>query len=174
MAKLYLVDHSLRSSGDHHFDFVWCLARAAREMGFETIVAAHRDFQGSNQLSGIGTIRPLFHRTAYESPSYLSAIERMQRRSSPFQRRRASTLLGQLSRQWQLSRLERKRRAFVESFARDCEQLFAHDTFDEDDHVLFTTVTELEVMATTAYMASHPRTLQVNWHWLLHFDMCIF
>jgi hypothetical protein len=34
---------------------------------------------------------------------------------------------------------------------------------------LFTTVTELEVMATTAYMASHPRTLQVNWHWLLHF-----
>ncbi|MFM7738569.1 MAG: hypothetical protein ACKO9H_04130, partial [Planctomycetota bacterium] len=74
-----------------------------------------------------------------------------------------------MSNRWQLSRLERKRRAFVESFARDCEQLFANDTFDDDDHVLFTTVTELEVMATTAYMASHPRTLQVNWHWLLHF-----
>lgn len=169
MAKLYLVDHSLRSSGDHHFDFVWCLARAAREMGFETIVAAHRDFEGTTQLSDISTVRPLFHRTAYESPSYLSAIERMQRRSSPFSRRRSNSMLGRLSNRWQLSRLERKRRAFVESFARDCEQLFANDTFEDDDHVLFTTVTELEVMATTAYMASHPRTLQVNWHWLLHF-----
>lgn len=169
MAKLYLVDHSLRSSGDHHFDFVWCLARSAREMGFETIVAAHRDFRGTNQLSDTCTVRPLFHRTAYEGPSYLSAIERMQRRSSPFARRRSNSILGQLSNRWQLSRLERKRRGFVESFARDCEQLFAHDTFDDDDHVLFTTVTELEVMATTAYMASHPRTLQVNWHWLLHF-----
>ena len=169
MAKLYLVDHSLRSSGDHHFDFVWCLARAAREMGFETIVAAHRDFRGANQLSDTCTVRPLFHQTAYESPSYLSAIERMQRRSSPFSRQRSSSLIGRLGRHWQLAKLERKRRAFLESFARDCEQLFAQDTFDEDDHVLFTTVTELEVMATTAYLASHPRTLQVNWHWLLHF-----
>lgn len=169
MAKLYLVDHSLRSSGDHHFDFVWCLARASREMGFETIVAAHRDFRDASQLSECCTVRPLFHRTAYESPSYLSAIERMQRRSSPFSKQRSSSVMGRLGRQWQLSRLERKRRAFLESFAQDCEQLFAQDTFDEDDHVLFTTVTELEVMATTAYLSSHPRTLQVNWHWLLHF-----
>lgn len=171
MAKLYLVDHSLRSSGDHHFDFVWCLARAAREMGFETIVAANREFCDAGQLAEYCTVRPVFQWTAYESPSYLHSLERMQRRSSPFSRQRTSTFYSRLRQQWQIGRLERQRRKFVAGFSRACEQLFASDTFDDDDHVLFTTVTELEVMATASYLANHPRTLQVNWHWLLHFPV---
>lgn len=171
MAKLYLVDHSLRSAGDHHFDFAYCLARAAREMGFETIVAAHREFPGSAELTGLGEVRSVFQRSVYDSPSYLAGLERMQRRASPFARNRSGSFWERTRRQWQVANLERRRRAFVEQFARDCEQLFATDTFDDDDHVLFTTVTELEVMAASAYLASHPRTLQVNWHWLFHFPV---
>jgi len=171
MAKLYLVDHSLRSAGDHHFDFAYCLARAAREMGFETIVAAHREFGGSPELEGWCEVRSVFQRNVYDSPSYLAGLERMQRRESPFRKLSVGSFWERTRRQWQVANLERRRRSFVEQFARDCEQLFAADTFDDDDHVLFTTVTELEVMAASAYLASHPRTLQVNWHWLFHFPV---
>ena len=171
MAKLYLVDHSLRSAGDHHFDFAYCLARAAREMGFETILATHREFSGSPELDGWCEVRSSFQRSLYDSPSYLAGLERMQRRESPFSRQSSGSFWERTRRQWQMANLERRRRAYVEQFARDCEQLFAADTFEDDDHVLFTTVTELEVMAASAYLASHPRTLQVNWHWLFHFPV---
>lgn len=169
MAKLYLVDHSLRSAGDHHFDFTDCLARAARDMGFETIVGANREFRGSPEFTGGFEVRPTFQQTLYDSPSYLAGLERMQRRASPFDRNRSGTFWERARRQWQLANLERRRRAFIQQFASDCEQLFGSDTFEDDDHVLFTAVTELEVMASSAYLASHPRTLQVNWHWLFHF-----
>lgn len=172
MAKFFILDPSLRSTGEHHFDFATCLAEAGRELGFEPIIGAHRSFKPPASLSQLAEIRPHFQGTTYDGPSYLAGMERMQRRPSPWLSARSpSRWLSALTHSWQQTGLMRRRQAFQAVFLRDCEHFFAHQTFQADDHVLFAAVTELEVMAAAQFLARTPGTLAAHWHWLFHFPV---
>ena len=45
MASFFIIDHSLKSAGGHHFDYAHCVAEAATDLGFQTIVGTHRKFK---------------------------------------------------------------------------------------------------------------------------------
>ena len=42
MANFFLIDHSLRRLGGHHFDYSRCVAEAANEAGFLTTIGVNR------------------------------------------------------------------------------------------------------------------------------------
>lgn len=44
MASFFIIDHSLKSAGGHHFDYAHCVAEAATDLGFQAIVGTHRKF----------------------------------------------------------------------------------------------------------------------------------
>lgn len=45
MASFFIIDHSLKSAGGHHFDYAHCVAEAAADLGFQAIVGTHRKFK---------------------------------------------------------------------------------------------------------------------------------
>ena len=42
LARFFLIDQSLVDRGGHHYDYSTCIVAAAKELGFETLVAANR------------------------------------------------------------------------------------------------------------------------------------
>lgn len=172
MARFFLVDQSLRTPGGHHLDFATCLAKAGNELGFDVVIGAHRDFQPNRALDAIADTRSIFSQTVYDSPSYLAGLQQMQRRKNlvdasnnkrPWWTRFSQSLARR--------KINERRHRWVKNFARDCDTFFRDFTFEEDDHVLFATVTELEWISAASFLARTPRTLQVNWHFLFHFQV---
>ena len=178
MANFFIIDHSLRKSGGHHFDYVRCVARAASELGFETTIGTHRSLtrsprKSAERLDEIGTVRRVFRRTTYQPDSYLAGLQHLKRSKY------VSDLLneGELNR-WQrystaLKRIQHRRRRerFVRQFAVDCGRFFRMSTQTAGDHAFFTTVSELELMGLTVYLANHPKTLKTHWHLQFHFNL---
>ncbi len=47
MSSFYVIDHSLRHSGDHHFDLVWSLATAIQSRGLQVVVGTNTKLKES-------------------------------------------------------------------------------------------------------------------------------
>ncbi len=61
VANFYLIDHSLRTRGGHHFDYVRCLAEVSEQNGFNTQIGTHLDFakmghDDENELNHLGAV----------------------------------------------------------------------------------------------------------------------
>ena len=169
LANLFLVDHSLRNTEGHHFDYVQCLSRAATEAGLQTIIGAHRDFR-SNQLENVW---PHFRDTTYQASSYLAGLRHLKRQAFNFAQppdpeagllKRFKYFRSQKSNQ-------RKRVRFVRKFAQDCHSFFGRHEIRSGDHAFFTTVSELELAGLAKYLAANPKTLKANWHLQFHFNL---
>lgn len=169
LASFFLVDHSLRETGGHHFDYVQCIARAADEMGFETVIGAHRSFQ-SNHLSNV---RSVFRNTTYQPDSYLAGLRHLTRRKTDFLQTATENRnwLGRVRRCWTLRRHTKRRAKFIHRFAADCARYFRNIKFEEGDHVFFTTVSELELLALSQYLSNRPNSLAAHWHLQFHFNL---
>ena len=72
---------------------------------------------------------------------------------------------------WSHRSFHSNRRSLIRQFAFDCERYFHPRIFTEHDHAFLTGISEIELMGLAAYLANHPRTLQVKWHVLFHFDL---
>ena len=169
MASLFLVDHSLRNTEGHHFDYVQCVSRAATEAGLETFVGAHRDFR-SDQLQNVSAH---FRDTTYQSSSYLAGLRHLKRQSFNFAEPLSSeaSLLRRFKFYQSRKSHQRKRARFIQSFAQDCQSFFRQHTLRSGDHAFFTTVSELELAGLGKYLACKPETTNVNWHLQFHFNL---
>lgn len=169
MAKFYLVDHSLRETGGHHFDYVQCIARAASEMGFETLVGAHRSYRDEQ----LNNVKSVFRNTTYQPDSYLAGLRHLTRRKVDFLQPESadSNWFRRLKFGLDYRRHKKRRTQFVDRFASDCDQFFRDEKFSEGDHVFFTTVSELELLGLAKYLASRPNSLQAHWHLQFHFNL---
>ena len=169
MASLFIVDHSLRNTEGHHFDYVQCVSRAAIEAGLETFIGAHRDFR-SDQLQNVSAH---FRDTTYQSSSYLAGLRHLKRQSFNFAEPLDSeSSLLQRFKFYQGRKFNQQKRArFIRSFALDCQSFFRQYTIGSGDHAFFTTVSELELAGLAEYLASNPETSNVNWHLQFHFNL---
>lgn len=171
LAQFFLVDHSLRDKGGHHFDYVSCIARAAKEMGFDTTIGCHQRFRDSN----LPNLRPTFRQTTYQPDSYLAGLQKMARKKSSGLARLTSQTptnwLGRTREKWNLRQHHRRRQKFIHQFATDCSRFFNNAKIREGDHAFFTTVSELELLGLSRFLAQEPGTLQAHWHLQFHFNM---
>ncbi len=169
MAQFFLIDHSLRKKGGHHYDYVDCVARASEELGFETTIATHRTFNQDD----FTRVRPVFRETTYQPYSYLAGLRHLTRDSQPLylEEVESKRTLKRLVQWWKVNRFKRMRMQFIQGFAKDCDRLFRQTTFVEGDHVFFTTVSELELLAIANFLAQNPKTMLAHWHLQFHFNL---
>ncbi len=72
---------------------------------------------------------------------------------------------------WLTRHLLSQRRSLIRQFAIDCEKFFAPHIFEEGDQAFLAGASELELMGLAAYLCNHPRTNQIRWHILFHFNV---
>ena len=178
MANFFIIDHSLRQLGGHHFDYVSCIAEAANELRYQTTIGSNREFAKSTSVSEdslerLGDVRRVFRDTTYQPDSYLAGLQHLTRSKS------SEALLSNFESSWfkrmlsfQKHRKHRRRREqFVRRFATDCERFFQSSHQSSGDHAFLTTVSELELMGLAAYLSSHPRTVETTWHLQFHYNL---
>ncbi len=178
MSNFFLIDHSLKDSSGHHCDYVQCVAGAAQTMGFETTLGTNRKLvrqRGSDvdNLGGVGTVKPVFRDTTYQSDSYLAGLRHLTRSKITTQLN-GSDSTGYLSRTRKKIAsvaFQRRREKFVRQFASDCDRFFKNASLTENDHTFLATVSELELMGLAVYLSSQPRTMQAQWHLQFHFNL---
>ena len=84
MANFFLIDHSLRKPGGHHFDYATCVARAANELGFLTTIGTNRLLKRTSpndpqSIDRLGNVRRVFRETTYQPASYLAGLQHLTR-----------------------------------------------------------------------------------------------
>ncbi|MFK7766480.1 MAG: hypothetical protein AB8B55_04615 [Mariniblastus sp.] len=178
MANFFLIDHSLRKAGGHHYDYARCVAEAANDFGFLTSVGANRQFgrqqseQGSS-LEQYGQVRRVFRDTVYQPDSYLAGLQHLTRSKSheliqdDSEERRVTKYLAGFKK----FKHRRRREKFVRQFATDCDRFFRPSLQTPGDHAFLTTVSELELMGLAVYLSSHSKTLQTHWHLQFHYNL---
>ncbi len=180
MANFFLIDQSLKSVGGHHHDYVRCVAAAASQSGYYTTIGTHKRFQQSSSLDPFGQIKRAFRETTYQQDSYLSGLRHLTRTNFDYlpgqPQPSEARLLEKISPQrvfhsMRHARHQARRRKKIRNFAIDCENFFQSTLLTEHDHAFFATVNEMEFMGLAAYLANHPRTLQVTWHLQFHFNL---
>ena len=181
MANLYIIDHSLKTSGGHHLDYARCIALAGQEQGFQTTLGAHRSFTTEvwqAAVAGTGTddstiIRPVFRNTVYQADSYLAGLQKATRsqfkntiidapKSGWFKRVKsgASVVLHQ-----------RRRQLIALRFAAGCTEFFDGVNFQAEDQVFLTGVSELELHGLAMFFKTNQTTTKAKWHLQFHFNL---
>lgn len=185
MGRLYIIDQSLCSQGGHHFDYVNCVARAAKHEQLETFVGSNRKFlpprsratANTDLLHQTARIIPGFRNTTYQKVSWLAGLRHLKRVAT--NKDTSSDKKGPLSvkRYWQQYRsraFRKKRREIIAQFACDCSRFFGtalKGDFQRGDHVFLTTVSELELMGLAIYLSSVPSSSNATWHLQFHFNL---
>lgn len=173
MAQFFLIDQSLQRVGGHHYDYVKCVAQAARENGYRVSIGVNRHCRSVPQVESFGEVRRVFRNTTYTRDSYLTGLRQLTRAHNRYLELfyRHQTGIRAFRDLTRRIRHERRRERIIRQFATDCERFFRPLSLQEGDHVFFTTVNELEFMGLAAYLSLWPATFQANWHLQFHFNL---
>lgn len=187
MDRLFLIDHSLRDTGGHHFDYVRSVAYAARQSGRSVTIGCHRKLARTNgptatelleSLRQLGDVRAVFRETVYQGDSWLAGLRRSKRtkpltnektgeKAKAGRRQRGTRWLSSV--QDLLARRRRKRIANL--FSAGCREFFQSLTPGKGDQVLVAAASELEVTGAVDFLMAHPAALKAEWHFLFHFNL---
>ncbi len=170
MARFFLIDQSLVNRGGHHYDYSTCIVAAAKELGFETIVAANRKVAADLTVAGTHAI-PAFTETVYQKDSCLAGLRHLKRSRRHPADLNSTTGWQRTKAVFSLRRFHRRRAWLVSKFAREFQLFFDKHPIAEEDQVFLTTVSELELMGLAKYMRANPRSVLANWHLQFHFNI---
>ena len=179
LATLFIIDQSLKEMGGHHFDYTCLITQAAAQMGIDPVIGTNRLLRpdAEQRLAHIAQVEKVFRETTYSHLSHLAGLKELvgrdagrwslrDRRPDP-DRSFLHNFLGNIARKKRI----RLRSRLIRQFAEDCDTFFQRFSLEESDQVFFTTMSELEFMGLTAYLGSHPKTIQATWHVQFHFSM---
>lgn len=189
LPSFYVIDHSLRHGGDHHFDLVWSLASAIQARGLNVVIGANARWKHAfpNPAETSTTNRPtpkseppavqvhrVFRDSMYQPFSQLAGLQKMAR-SFETASGRAPTFWSRLRHQstdaWRNFRRRRCLESFTERFAQDCQKFFQPYQLSEGDHVCLATVSELELAGLARFLKRNPESIQAQWHLWFHFPL---
>jgi hypothetical protein len=184
MDRLFLIDHSLRDTGGHHFDYVRSIALAAQQAGIGVTIGCHQDLADNSRkidanlrdaLHQLGDVRAVFAETVYQGDSWLAGLRRSKRNQPIFDdesnfvsHRR---LIGRWKRSFEQRMAERRRLRIVKKFSDGCRDFFSSRAPQPGDRVLVAAASELEVAGAVDFLVDHPRALNASWHFLFHFNL---
>ena len=177
MANFYLIDHSLRTLGGHHFDYVRCLAEVSKRNGFTPQIGTNVAFakfclESDNELTHLGSVKSVFRDTTYQTDSYLAGLQHLTRGNShQLITAPPNGLSKRVLHSVKKHLHHRRREKFISRFAMDCRRFFEGKSHRLGDHAVLTTVSELELMGLAAYLSQHPESTKTQWHLQFHYNL---
>lgn len=172
MARLILIDPSLRGLGGHHYEYDVHTLRAAHALGLETVVAANRRFRATAALPPGCRVFPRFRYTTYSKYTLFSSHRRRlidpPADAAPPRR---TPLVGGLVDRIQAWRFRGGPARRVRNVEQVCAALFREVGIEEGDVVFVPTLSELELAALAEYWSAHPDSKRADWHLQFHFPV---
>lgn len=168
MPRFFLLDHSLKRVGGHHFDYALHTANAADQLGFEVVLATNRRFAERRRLPEHWRVVSPFRYTTYQ-PYTLNA-----RHPDPAFRRgwrrwvkQIRSATSPIRSVWRGIDRERRLRAFVEG----CDRVFRNCPLRFGDEVFIPTISDFDLLGLVRFMKRDERTQLANWHLQFHFNV---
>lgn len=82
MARLLIVDQSLKGVGGHHYDYTLQTSCAAARLGLDVVAVTNQKFGGCRQIDQFAQVLPHFRRTTYSPDSLLSGLRALNSKPS--------------------------------------------------------------------------------------------
>ena len=167
MPRFFVLDHSLKDIGGHHYEYALQILRAAESSGYEIVLATNVQFNKRAAFPGHWHILAPFRYQTYNRYSVFT-------RSDPWlprEFRQATTpepargLLAPLV-EFRNRRGWEKR---INNFARGCEQVFRQFPLRAGDQVFLPTASEFDLYCLAQFLQTHPETQNFDWHLQFHF-----
>ncbi|QDU96944.1 glycosyltransferase family protein [Lignipirellula cremea] len=168
MSKFYLLDHSLRGVGGHHYEYALHTCRQAQDRYDQVILAVHRDFSAAEEFDPSWQVLPVFSDDTY-SP-YCAFFSRPY--VEPGRAQRWSHRLRQaVIRPWRKWRHTQGRTRHLQNFLASCSEVFSQYPLAPGDQVFVPTLSELDLEGLVMYFQVDPASRNVDWRLQFHFDV---
>ena len=164
MAKLYLLDPSLRGAVGHHLQYSRLVMQSAESRGLECVLATHRDFRDRTIEDQLGRVQKIYSHAIYDDPLMTLDV------GCAAWLDRLSTTLSDCASQWDVVRRHQRRRAIAKQFGQATEGLFQQSPLEHGDHVFLPAASELSMLGLGKVIDRIANSDQVTWHLLFHFD----
>jgi len=169
MATIYLIDHSLKGVGGHHFEYALHAGRAALSAGYDTVrFGTHASYEESTQLDDLGQVYPFFPNDTY---SPFCAFFRQPYIEPSREKQLGRRMLRKLVEPFRSWGRTSGRRSHIEQFRDACGKLFSAAPLAPGDVVFFPTVSELDLEGLAEFISEEPITKQIDWRLQFHFDV---
>ena len=170
MATFYLIDHSLKKAGGHHFDYAVRVLEVAEQRGFDIVLATHRKFRQRDVLPPSWQVVSPFRHHAYCKYCTHNGWDQgaigLDGELLPPQGNEFAGRGG-----WQQRRGVRDRARRIDRFATACDIVFREARLSSTDHVFVPTLTEFDLLGLVKYLRSDPSTEHAAWHLQFHFGI---
>ncbi len=176
MPKFYLIDHSLKIIGGHHYEYALHMLNAAERAGFTPVLAANRKFVRVSQVPASWQMTTPFRLSSYSKQALIGGLSRWlgnepvpDDTNTLWKRQKAR--LGNVA--WQVGEWRRIIRgdARSRSFQRGLKKLFQWMPPEPGDHILIGTLNELDVIGAQRYWRSQPESQLADWHMHFHYPV---
>jgi glycosyltransferase involved in cell wall biosynthesis len=196
MPRFVLLDHSIKRLGGHNFEYAVQVLAAAKQAGYEPVLAVNRRFFEGQNVPADWLVVPTYTHTTYEIPKwqerrrsldprgeFATRSVREEENQSPSLTRRAAKAEGNPARaslwqtltkpirQWRYQNYLHKEARFIERFANETAQLCQRLELGPGDQILISTLHESEVLALARLFRRDPATARIDWHWQFHFRL---
>ena len=181
MAKIYIIDHSLKNIGGHHYDYVLHTSQAASRAGLEVIVAANRSFQEASKISEVANIFPLFRHTTYSPFTETVASKGCNSPVDPYQDNQKIDVFPlrtifkprKFRRRWnryqERSKLKHEQKRRINHIVDCCTRLFRKCPINRGDHIFIPTLTEFDLVGFVRFIESFSEAIVPDWHFQFHY-----
>lgn len=169
MSKFFLLDHSLKSVGGHHFDYAFHVATAAEQAGMKPILGTHVRFRERDSLPSQWPVVAVFPHTTYSRHAIYSAGGGTGGKLGPAE---SATRSLQNPLNWVRDTYDQFDRARqLKQFANACRQVFAAHPLQSGDQVFVPTLSEFDLQGLVDFLASDSSTQLADWHLQFHFNV---
>ncbi len=179
MPRFVLLDHSIKRLGGHNFEYAIQVLTAAKEAGYQPVLAVNRRFFEGQNIPADWTVVPTYTHTTYEMPKWQDRRRRLDPQGefiTPRVSKETPTpnlwqTLSKPFRRWRYQHYLRKEALFIERFANETAQLCRRLELGPGDQVLISTLHESEVLALARLFRRDPATARIDWHLQFHFRL---
>ncbi len=169
MPRLVIIDHSLKRTDGHHYDYALHVMRAAAELGLKPILATNRKLRHCPALPPGSAHYPVFRSSTYSRFALGSSRPQNGGTILPEPGLARSALLSALANHLGRWFFHLGRQQHIQSFADACHRLFADIGWQNRDQVFLPTMSELDLLGLSRFLSQVPKGISADWHVQFHY-----
>jgi len=171
MATFYLLDHSLKNAGGHHYDYAKHVLHVAERAGYQVVLATHRSFRPAGHLPAAWAVLPVYRYPTYARYAFCSGWKGGAIGTNGRLLTSEASLGGRSAGGWSelWGRPDRARR--IRAFSQSCHAVFELHPLTDGDQVFIPTLSDFDLLGLSQYLRGESETLLADWHLQFHFNV---